>query len=262
MYFIFFGISFFASVIGAICGIGGGVIIKPLLDATGIMGVSAISFFSGCTVLSMSIVSVGTSMRNKTAHVKFAVTLPLAIGSALGGLAGKILFQEIKSMTAAENTVGFVQAAMLLLITLITFVYTLKKSSIHTLRLENTAICVGVGILLGFFSAFLGIGGGPINLMILSYLFSMDAKEAAINSLFVILVSQIFSLMQTVLSGNIPEIEVTFLLLMVIGGILGGKSGSKINRKITERHVNYLFEGLMVLIMLICMYNMYSFRFR
>ena len=35
MYVLFFLISFGASIIGAICGIGGGVIIKPVLDASG-----------------------------------------------------------------------------------------------------------------------------------------------------------------------------------------------------------------------------------
>ena len=29
---LFFVVSFFASIVGAICGIGGGVIIKPVLD--------------------------------------------------------------------------------------------------------------------------------------------------------------------------------------------------------------------------------------
>lgn len=260
MYLIFFLISFLASVAGAICGIGGGVIIKPLLDATGIMSVSAISFLSGCTVLSMSVVSVGSSMKNKTAGVRFAVTLPLAIGAAAGGLVGKTVFQSIKSMAAAEKTVGFVQAAMLLIITFITMIYTIKKHKIRTMKLKNAVVCVGVGILLGFFSAFLGIGGGPINLMVLSYFFSMDTKEAAINSLFVILVSQIFSLMQTILSGNVPEIEILFLVLMVIGGIIGGKTGSRVNKRIQEKQVNRLFEGLMVLIIFICAYNMYRFR--
>ena len=51
-------IAFGASIVGAICGIGGGVIIKPLLDAFGIAGVAEISFLSGCTVLSMSCYSV------------------------------------------------------------------------------------------------------------------------------------------------------------------------------------------------------------
>ena len=48
---ILFIISLLASVVGAICGIGGGVIIKPLVDALNIMPVSEISFLSGCTVL-------------------------------------------------------------------------------------------------------------------------------------------------------------------------------------------------------------------
>lgn len=51
-------VCFFASVIGAICGIGGGVIIKPVLDSVGILDVTAISFLSGCTVLSMTTYSV------------------------------------------------------------------------------------------------------------------------------------------------------------------------------------------------------------
>ena len=55
---VFFLVSILSSIVGSICGIGGGVIIKPVLDAVGIMSVSSISFLSGCTVLAMSIVSV------------------------------------------------------------------------------------------------------------------------------------------------------------------------------------------------------------
>ena len=62
---IFFAICFCASVIGAICGIGGGVIIKPVLDAFHIMDVSVISFLSGCSVLSMTEYSVVKSKMSK-----------------------------------------------------------------------------------------------------------------------------------------------------------------------------------------------------
>ena len=55
---IFILVSFFASVIGSICGIGGGVIIKPVLDAFGLYSVSTISFMSGCIVLSMTTYNV------------------------------------------------------------------------------------------------------------------------------------------------------------------------------------------------------------
>ena len=59
---LFFAVSFIASIVGAICGIGGGVIIKPVLDLFGWASVSAISFLSGCTVLAMSCYSVGRSL--------------------------------------------------------------------------------------------------------------------------------------------------------------------------------------------------------
>ena len=47
MVLVFFTVSILSCTVGSICGIGGGVIIKPVLDATGIMGVSSISFFVG-----------------------------------------------------------------------------------------------------------------------------------------------------------------------------------------------------------------------
>ena len=45
---LFFVVSLAASVVGAICGIGGGVIIKPTLDVFGWASASTISFLSGC----------------------------------------------------------------------------------------------------------------------------------------------------------------------------------------------------------------------
>ena len=46
-----------------------------------------------------------------------------------------------------------------------------------------------MSITLGILSSFLGIGGGPINLVVLFFFFSMDTKTAAQNSLYTILFS-------------------------------------------------------------------------
>lgn len=51
-------ICFSASTIGSVVGAGGGVIIKPVLDFTGLMPTATASFCSGCTVLAMSAVSL------------------------------------------------------------------------------------------------------------------------------------------------------------------------------------------------------------
>ena len=101
---IFFVISFFSSLIGSICGIGGGVIIKPV----GVMSVSAVSFLSGCTVLSMSIISVFKALRGGTAKINTKLTTWLALGSVFGGVIGKVLFQYIKMAFANESVLGMI----------------------------------------------------------------------------------------------------------------------------------------------------------
>ena len=63
MSMVAFLVSFLASTAGAICGIGGGVIIKPVLDLFQMASVSTISFLSGCTVLSMSCTLLGERRR-------------------------------------------------------------------------------------------------------------------------------------------------------------------------------------------------------
>lgn len=259
LYVIFGAVSFLASVAGAICGIGGGVLIKPILDAFGVLSVASISFLSGCTVLSMSCYSVVKAKMSGSSLVDMKTGTPLAVGAALGGVAGKMMFQYISSLAADKNQVGAVQAVCLLVITFGTMVYTLKKDRIKTHHVTNGGACVLIGLVLGIFSSFLGIGGGPINLVVLFFFFSMETKTAAQNSLYIILFSQIASLLNTLITRTVPEFAFGLLILMVAGGILGGAAGRIVNRKMDSAMVNKLFIGLMVIIMLICVYNIVQF---
>lgn len=258
VYVLFFIISFAASIAGAICGIGGGVIIKPLLDSFGIMDVKTISFLSGCTVLSMSTYSYVVSKIKKESLVDMHIGTPLAIGAALGGILGKSTFQLLVQ-AFDQNYVGAVQAGCLLLVTLGTLIYTIYKERIKTLHLTNIAVCLLVGLILGILSSFLGIGGGPINLVVLFFFFSMPTKVAAQNSLYIILFSQITSLLNSIFTGTVPSFSPFLLLLMVVGGILGGFCGRKINQRIDDHRVDKLFMVLMVIIIFINIYNMYRF---
>ncbi|WP_373165644.1 sulfite exporter TauE/SafE family protein [Agathobaculum sp. Marseille-P7918] len=252
---LFFVVSLAASVVGAICGIGGGVIIKPTLDVFGWASASTISFLSGCTVLSMSCYSVVKSMRSGERQVNLRTGTSLAIGSVIGGVAGKQLFTYLQSLFSNPERIGAVQALCLGVITLGTLLYTLRKNSIRTHHILHPLACILIGLILGICSSFLGIGGGPINLVVLYYFFSMDTKTAAANSLYIILFSQIASLVTTVLTGTIPVFAPITLILMICGGIWGGILGRIINRKLSNLAVEKLFIALMVLIIGICIYN-------
>lgn len=112
MSMVAFLVSFLASTAGAICGIGGGVIIKPVLDLFQMASVSTISFLSGCTVLSMSLYSVGRAAASRDSVVDFKTGTPLALGAALGGVLGKQLFTAVKEAASNPNMVGGVQGRL------------------------------------------------------------------------------------------------------------------------------------------------------
>ena len=249
----YFLVCLTATTAGGISGIGGGVIIKPVLDAVSDMPVETISFLSGCTVLAMSISSM-ISGRNDSVKVEIRRGSALAVGAALGGILGKALFRTIAA--AGGQTIVILQQSMMVLLTLLVLVYSLYRNRISTKNVRSIPGCTGVGLLLGILSSFLGIGGGPINLMVLYYFFSMDTKTASLNSLYVILFSQTASFLNTLLTGSIPSFDLTVLLVMVASGILGGRLGRRLSRMLSSRQMDVLFLILLVVITLISGYNL------
>lgn len=257
MYLQIILIAFAASVIGGICGIGGGVIIKPLLDLFGIASVSAASFMSACSVFSMSLYNVGRNFLDGNSRIELKTTLPLAIGAAVGGIAGSKCF-SLACTLLSQQTAGLMQSLMLLLLTLGTIFYTLNKEKIKTHRVEKAQNCLIIGLLLGLLSSFLEIGGGPFNIAVLHYFFSMDTKTTSINSLFIILISQIANLGSTVIRGSVPEVSLILVLLMIFGGITGGIVGHKLNKKMEGATIDKLFLLLMAVIIGICIFNAFG----
>ena len=139
----------------------------------------------------MSCYSVVRGRISGSSQVDMKSATPLAVGAAVGGIAGKSMFQAVESMFADKNTAGAVQAACLAVITLGTLIYTvIKRRRLKRTGIQNAAVCVVIGFILGVMSSFLGIGGGPINLVVLYFFFSMTTKTAAQNSLYIILFSQ------------------------------------------------------------------------
>lgn len=259
MYGFVFVICLFASMVGAVCGIGGGIIIKPLLDALGILSVTQINFLSGCTVLSMTAYSVVKSRMNGESHIRTETSLPLVIGAVFGGIAGKQMFAWISAKNNEENLVGVIQAICLLGVTAGTLVYIIFQSRIKTIQVNNCTGCVLIGTVLGILSSFLGIGGGPVNLVMLYYFFSMETKVAVENSLYIIFFSQMANLMLYFLTGSIPDFSYSLLLLMILGGICGGVCGMKWNKGMQGRTVEKLLIGLMMSMIALNLYNLYKF---
>lgn len=259
MKIIVFVITLLACAFGKICGMGGGVIIKPVVDALGIFCVASVNFYSSCTVLAMSGTSVFRSLKGKEKTVDLYTSSLLGIGAAFGGLFGKNAFQSVAGWVQNQNLAGGVQALLLFLLTLGTFLYTKKKNQILGYEFHHPVICIGIGIVLGSLGAFLGIGGGPFNMAALYFFFSMPTKKAAENSLYIIMISQFSGLLKTVVDGSVPTFQWNVLIGMMICGVLGSELGRHLNKKLSEEKVSVLFHFSMVLVMALCIYNFLRF---
>ena len=247
----------FATILGSLSGIGGGVIIKPVMDAISGLTSSQISFLSGTTVLTMTIVSL---LRSWGGEVKIDRRGTfLAVGAAFGGLAGKSIFSYLVSSLPDQGMVSLVQNIIMVILTVAVFFYVLYKAKIRQLDIQNRIFATLAGLFLGLMSSFLGIGGGPINIMVLSYFFSMDTKTCALNSLYIIFFSQVVSLISNIVMRDIPQFDPLLLVMMMVFAVLGATAGRTLSKKLDSHKIDVMFLWMLVLITAISVYNCFKY---
>ncbi|MEG0684290.1 MAG: sulfite exporter TauE/SafE family protein [Coprobacillus sp.] len=242
-----------STLLGSLAGLGGGVIIKPMLDIVGFHDISSISFFSSCAVLSMAVYSIFRQLKN---GVKFdwKMISYIGIGAILGGNIGSQLFSYVLN-SFDETLVKMVQALILALLLTLTIIIINKEI---TFSINKKSVYVLVGISLGIISSFLGIGGGPINVAVFVMFFSIDIKRATVFSLATILFSQISKLMTIFLTTGFQSYDCEILLWVIPTAILGGMIGSYFNKISSEKVIKRVFSITVTFIIFINIYIVIS----
>lgn len=250
---IYFVIILFATFIGSSAGIGGGVIIKPTLDALNMSDINTIAFISSCSVFTMAIYSSIKQTRGMK-NFNFTMILLIGIGSILGGIVGNKMFLYFLD-NYDENIVKAGQSlvlSLLLIVVLLNSIYKFK-----TFKVENKFITFLIGLALGTVSSFLGIGGGPINVAVFLVLFSCDIKTAAIYSLVTIIFTQASSLTTTYFSGGFKRFDLELLFFAIPAALIGAFVGTKFNKKVSDETVNKLFRLATLGVIILNIYNFF-----
>ena len=267
-YFIFPIIVIIASMVGSIAGIGGGVIIRPVLDSFGFFLTAEIT-----NMISTMCVLFGTATsiirhvisKNKIENLKIAIFLGL--GAVVGGIIGQYLFQFVKDVSN-KNVLIIIQSTILIALLIFVIIYMqifLPKGKV--MHVQNIIVTSIIGVFLGICSTFLGIGGGPINVAVLLLFFGMTMKQAAINSLITIIFSQLSKVVMSGIDGtfatlfNIEALPTQadqswwiFVLILVPVSIIGSLFGTYLNKKMSNKGVQLVYMGTTVAIILINIY--------
>lgn len=249
---IYFFIIVFANTIGSISGMGGGILIKPMMDAIGIHSLVEIAFYSCTAVLSMSIVSTCRQLKNPI-NINIKLALFLSFGALIGGISGQYIFNQLLEFLPDDSAVQLIQIIINVSTLVFALIYTIKKW--QSLELANVIFYFLVGVFLGFLASLLGIGGGSINVALLMFCFGIPIKEATVYSIITILFSQLSALITMGFTTGYDFFDLSLLLSIVPAAIIGGFLGAKLSGILSEKIVLKLYQLIIIAVIVLNICN-------
>ncbi|MGL9730789.1 sulfite exporter TauE/SafE family protein [Enterococcus sp. DIV0756] len=250
-------VSLVATIIGSLTGIGGGIILKTLVDFFSDDSVLVISFYTTVIVFTMCIVSI-YKQRKSGFQFNFNVLIGICGGSLLGGYLGDYLLNKmVRNYTQQQVQLS---QSLILFITLI-FLIIYNKIGPKKAKVEKPSLLLTLllGLALGSISIFLGIGGGPLNVSLLVILFGYSMKEAAIYSLATVFCSQIAKIISIVYVGDYGQFNLKLVPFLIIIAIIGGYLGTVLNQKLNSQKIELLYALFMVGLSLITLMNIFRY---
>lgn len=250
---IYSAVILVATTLGAFVGLGGGVIIKPVLDFIGREPRMQVDFLSAAAVFTMSVVSTGKFIKRRQ-KFDIGIILFIAAGSITGGWLGSKVMDYAGTLVA-QQTIRCIQAFALAVLLTAVSIYVGKCE--FSLKIRNKLAILAVGLMLGFFASFLGIGGGPINVAVLTLFFSMNVKDSAVYSVAIIFFSQLSKLITIFAASGVEPYAHQWKTLIFIlpAAVIGGFVGSSLNRKFDDKLIRKVFVTVMVLLILLNIRN-------
>lgn len=249
---VYFVVIILSNTIGSISGMGGGVIIKPILDFLATDSVATISFYSSVAVFVMSISS--TVRQIQYGHkLKVIELIHIAIGSIIGGHIGSLLFDCLLILTG-DRVTQFIQLTLTVIVLL--FALLASKNVFKQYRFTKDSWYLFCGFVLGTLSSFLGIGGGPINVSFFMILFALSIKKATIYSIVTIFFSQFSKIFSLLFITNFHQYDVRILLTVIIAATLGGIFGARFSKILSEGKIVKVFQIVIVAVLFLNIYNL------
>lgn len=228
-------IGAFAGMLGGIFGVGGAVFTIPVLRILlGLSGQAAVA-----TALPLTL---PTALGGSWAYLKHGLLKRKTI--LLCGIVGS-LFSIFGALLTGSVSGSFLMLACgFLFLFLSLFIRRqppFARLEACTLR-EKAAKSASIGAFAGFLSGFLGIGGGPILVPLLTYFRQIPLKKAIPCSLAII---GIYALPGSLAHISLGNLDLSVFLPAALGTLLGAQLGARISLGIKEEKLKNMFSLLL-----------------
>lgn len=267
--FLIAGMGAAVGFLSGMFGVGGGFLLTPLLIFAGIP--STIAVATGANPLVATSIT-GTIEQWRRGNVDLKLGLLLLIGGTAGALVGVQVIRVLREAGQVDLIVSLLYVVFLGAIGGLMLVESLRAirkrrqgrpvsarrtgqhSWIHGLpfktRFKTSKLYISsipplvMGLLVGFLSGTMGVGGGFILLPAMIYMLRVPTTVAIGTSLFqVIFVASITTIFQAVFNN---AVDVVLAILVMIGGVLGAQVGAAAGQHLRAEQLRLLLALLVL----------------
>jgi uncharacterized protein len=214
--------------VGALAGIGGGIIITPILAIYfGVpmhqaIGVSLMAVIATSTATSSVYVERGLSNIRLGMTLEMATTTGAAIAAIVAGFINRRTLAVMFSVFLVYTAGSMLRKAW-------TSRTEERETRIPEYTIKHYSLGLGASLLAGGFSGLLGIGGGPIKVPIMYLFMGVPLRVAAATSNFMIGVTAATSAYIYYGRGDIPiHVAAPIVVGVFAGSLLGARLAPKL----------------------------------
>jgi len=225
-----------AGILGSMIGLGGGIIVVPVLTFFG---------FSPTLAASNSLFAAFSNAVGSTVSYSRQKRIDYSLGLKLGLLCipGTVLGAFISSdVTPAIFRILF----GLVLISSAVYIFMRKKIETKEKNLTKQMIVfvISTSFFAGIISSFFGIGGGIIFVPLMVVGIGMTMKKAAPTSQFILLFASLSGIITHSILGHPDFLQAG---LLAVGAFIGGIIGARLSLDIKERSLQILVSTIIII---------------
>jgi len=267
--FLIFVMGLAVGFISGMFGIGGGFLMTPLLIFVGISPAVAVASVT-THIAASSFTGAITYWRRRALDP--ALALMLLTGGLLGTTAGVWLFSFLRAVGQLDLTIGLSYLILLGTVGSLMVVESvraiirarqgkpaeIRRGGSHTwihglplkLRFKQSKIYVstipvwGIGFVIGFIGAIMGIGGGFLLVPMLIYLLRVPTNIVIGTSMVLTLITMAFATIMHAATNHL--VDLVLAMILMVGGVTGAQFGSRAGQRIRSEQLRLLL-GLLVL---------------
>lgn len=245
-------LGFCAGLLGALTGIGGGVLLTPILALYFGISIRQAVGTSLVAVITTSAASSSVHLQRHTTDIRLGMTLELA--TAFGAAVTAYLVGYFNRNALEGLFAGFLMYSAITILVKGGKVKTEDESATAAVSVVNGETVIppyepkryplglGASLVAGALSGLLGIGGGPIKVPVMYLFMNVPLMVATATSNFMIGVTAAASAIVYYRRG---DILVQYAAPLAVGVFMGSLLGARIAPRVHTKVVVYLLVGVM-----------------